>query len=172
MTNSTVKEVCTKIQTRGNAIDTLQLLEIEREIKDVLIQNSRLTDLEEWEKAVELFTPDVVFKGIASGVTAEGREANVKSMASRIKDTWRRRVLSNITVTVQDADHATATAYWLMFKIKNQMSRRGRCKTRRPNISARPWTSSCARTKPGKSHGGNSTKSSESAVGVLGIFKP
>ncbi len=99
-------------------MDIEQRREIEREIADILILNSRLTDLEEWEKSVELFTPDVVFKGIASGVTAVGREENVASMKSRIKDTWRRRILTNIIVTVQDADHATATAYWLMFKIK------------------------------------------------------
>ena len=99
-------------------MDIEQVREIEREITDVLLLNSRLTDHEEFEKAAELFTPDIVFKGIASGVTAVGREENVASMASRIQDQWRRRMISNIMVTVQDADHATVTAYWIMYKHK------------------------------------------------------
>ena len=99
-------------------MDIEQVREIERACTDVLLQNSRLTDHEEWEKAVALFTPDVVFKGIASGVTAVGREENVASMKSRIQDQWRRRIISNVMVTVQDADHATVTAYWTMYKHK------------------------------------------------------
>ena len=99
-------------------MDIEQVREIEREITDVVLLNSRLTDHEEFEKAAELFTPDIVFKGIASGVTAVGREENVASMASRIQDQWRRRMISNIMVTVQDADHATVTAYWIMYKHK------------------------------------------------------
>ena len=99
-------------------MDIEQVREIEREITDVLLLNSRLTDHEEFEKAAEHFTPDIVFKGIASGVTAVGREENVASMASRIQDQWRRRMISNIMVTVQDADHATVTAYWIMYKHK------------------------------------------------------
>lgn len=99
-------------------MDIEQKREIERECTDILLQNSRLTDHEEWDKAVALFTPDVVFKGIASGVTAVGREANVESMKSRIKDQWRRRMISNVMVTVHDADHASVTAYWTMYKHK------------------------------------------------------
>jgi 3-phenylpropionate/cinnamic acid dioxygenase small subunit len=99
-------------------MDIEQVREIERACTDVLLQNGRLTDHEEWEKAVALFTPDVVFKGIASGVTAVGREENVASMKSRIQDQWRRRIISNVMVTVQDADHATVTAYWTMYKHK------------------------------------------------------
>ena len=98
-------------------MDNEQKREIEREITDVLLQNGRCTDQEEWEKAAALFAPDGVFKGISSGFTAVGREENVASMASRMKVS-RRRVLSNIMITVQDADHATVTAYWLMFKLK------------------------------------------------------
>ena len=98
-------------------MDTEQRREIERDITDVLLQNGRFTDQEEWEKAADLFAPDVVFKGIASGFTVVGREENVASMASKMKVS-RRRVLSDIKITVQDADHATVTAYWLMFKLK------------------------------------------------------
>lgn len=99
-------------------MDITQVREIERACTDIILENGRLTDYEEFEKAAALFTPDVVFKGIASGVTAVGREENIASMSSRIKDQWRRRIISNVMVTVQDADHATVTAYWMMYKHK------------------------------------------------------
>ena len=113
-------------------MDIEQVLEIEREITNVLLLNSRLTDHEEFEKAVELFTPDIVFKGIASGVTALGREENVASMTARIQDQWRRRVISNIIVTVHDADHATVTAYWMMYKLKKSDVLEGKVSTAAP----------------------------------------
>ena len=116
-------------------MDTIQLLEIEHEITEVLLLNSRLTDHQEWENAAALFTPDVVFKEIGSDFTKVGREENVASMASKMKDQWRRRVVSNIMIDVQDADHATATAYWLMFKLKKSDVLEGKVSTAAPHFS-------------------------------------
>ena len=116
-------------------MDTLQLLEIEREITEVLLLNSRLTDQHEWESAAALFMPDVVFKEIDSDFTKVGREENVASMASKMNDQWRRRVVSNLMIDVQDADHATATAYWLMYKLKKSDVLEGKVSTDVPHFS-------------------------------------
>ena len=98
-------------------MDVEQMHAIERECEKVILQCGRHTDLEEYEEAAALFAPDVAFIGAVSPV---GREANIESMKARGTrfDSWRRRVVTNMIVTVHDADHATVTAYWMIYSLK------------------------------------------------------
>jgi hypothetical protein len=97
-------------------MDVEQLHAIERECEKVILQGARHIDMEEYEESAALFAPDVVFKGAVNPV---GREANIASMKARGArfDSWRRRVVTNMIVTVHDADHATVTAYWMIYSL-------------------------------------------------------
>ena len=92
-------------------MDIEQMHAIEHECRKVILQLGRHSDLEEHKEAAALFTPDGVFQGAVKTV---GREAYIGLSNDRIPgDQWRRRVLTNMIVTVHDGDHATATAYWM-----------------------------------------------------------
>jgi hypothetical protein len=97
-------------------MDVEQMQLIEHKCERVILQCARHTDLEEYEEAAALFAPDVAFIGAVSPV---GREANIESMKARGTrfNSWRRRVVTNMIVQVHDADHATVTAYWMIYSL-------------------------------------------------------
>ena len=98
-------------------MDVEQVHAIERECAKVLIQSRRHGDMQEFEKYVALFTPDIVFKS-GDKEPVVGREANVADMKANIGDFFMRCVITNILVTVIDADKATVTSYWMMYRHK------------------------------------------------------
>ena len=112
-------------------MDVEQVHAIERECANVVTQCGRHADQHEFEKAAALITPDVVFKGGGSDPLV-GREAIIASMHANIADLFRRRVIKNMVVTVHDADHATATAYWLMYSYKTADVADGKVSTAAP----------------------------------------
>ncbi len=95
-------------------MDVEQVHVIERECAKVLMQCRRHADMKEFEQAAALFAPDVVFRS-GDGEPLVGREANLAAMHANIGDVFMRCVISNILVSVIDADHATATSYWIMY---------------------------------------------------------
>ena len=99
-------------------MDVEQVHAIERECATVVTQCGRHADQHEFERAAALFTPDVVFKGGNSDPLV-GSEAIIASMHANIADLFRRRVITNMIVTVHDADHATVTSYWMMYSHKS-----------------------------------------------------
>jgi hypothetical protein len=113
-------------------MDVIQKLEIERECANVLLQCRRHADQQEYEKAAALFTPDVFFKSGDSDPTV-GREANIAAMHANIGDLFMRCVITNILVTIIDADHATATSYWQMYVHKKADVDDGKVKTADPS---------------------------------------
>ena len=98
-------------------MDVDQVHAIERECAKVLMQSRPHGDMQEFEKYVALFTPDVVFKN-GDKEPVVGSEANVADMKANIGDLFMRCVITNILVTVIDADNAAATSYWMMYRHK------------------------------------------------------
>ena len=105
---------------------------IERECANVLMQCRRHADLKEFEKAAALFAPDVVFRSGDSDPLV-GREANIAAMHANIGDVFMRCVISNILVTVIDADHATSTSLWIMYRHKQADVDAGKVTTAEPS---------------------------------------
>ena len=95
-------------------MDIIQEHVIERECTKILMQCRRHGDMGEFEKAGALFTTDVFFKS-GDSEPIIGREENIAAMHANISDVFMRCVISNILVSVTDADHATATSYWIMY---------------------------------------------------------
>ena len=104
---------------------------IERECANVLMQCRRLADQKEYEKSAALFTPDFVFNSTGRDPIV-GREANIESMYNLISDLFMRCVISNILVTVIDADHAESTSYWIMYRHKQADVDAGKVTTAEP----------------------------------------
>ena len=98
-------------------MDVEQKHVIENECANVLMQCRRYADLKEFENCAALFAPDVIFKSGDSDPLV-GREANIAAMHANIGDVFMRCVINNILVTVIDADHATCTSYWQVYRYK------------------------------------------------------
>ena len=113
-------------------MDVEQVREIERQCSNVLMQCRYQADMQEYEKSAAFFTRDVVFRSGESEPIV-GREANLKSMYKNISDLFMRCVISNILVTVIDADHATATSYWVMYRHKKADVDEGKVSTAEPS---------------------------------------
>ncbi len=105
---------------------------IERECANVLLQCRRHGDMQEFEKAAGLFTPDIVFRS-GDNDPLVGREANIAAMYANIGDLFMRCVITNILVTVIDADHATATSYWIMYRHKKADVEDGKVSSAEPS---------------------------------------
>ena len=95
-------------------MDIEQTHVIERECTKVLMQCRRHGDMGEFEKAGALFTTDVHFQS-GDSEPLIGRDANIAAMHANIGDVFMRCVISNVLVSVIDADHAAATSYWIMY---------------------------------------------------------
>ena len=105
---------------------------IEHECANVLMQCRRYADLKEFENCAALFAPDVIFKSGDSDPLV-GREANIAAMHANIGDVFMRCVINNILVTVIDADHATCTSYWQVYRYKQADFLAGKVKTAAPS---------------------------------------
>jgi len=86
---------------------------VERECVNVLTQYFCHLDRHEFEAAVAFFTPDIVRN--IDGDRLAGREGILASMHAFIGDLPMRQVLSNLTATVIDADHAVLTYYLTVY---------------------------------------------------------
>ena len=104
---------------------------IERECAKVLMQCRGLADQKEYEKSAALLTPGFVFNSTGRDPVV-GREANIASMNTTIGDLFMRCVISNILVTVIDADHAESTSYWIMYRHKQTDVDAGKVTTAEP----------------------------------------
>jgi len=113
-------------------VDVEQKHAIENECANVLMQCRRYADLKEFENCAALFAPDVIFKSGDSDPLV-GREANIAAMHANIGDVFMRCVINNILVTVIDADHATCTSYWQVYRYKQADFEAGKVKTAAPS---------------------------------------
>ena len=113
-------------------MDIEQTHVIERECTKVLMQCRRHGDMGEFEKAAALFTTDVFFQSGDSEPTI-GRDANIAAMHANIGDLFMRCVITNVLVSVIDADHATATSYWIMYVHKKSDMAAGNVKSAEPS---------------------------------------
>jgi hypothetical protein len=95
-------------------MDGEQLQAVERECASALTQYYRHIDRHEFEQAVAFLAPDVDWN--MDGDNFVGREANLASMHEFIDDLFIRHVVSNMTVTMTDADHATVIYYMVMYR--------------------------------------------------------
>ena len=89
-----------------------------------------------WWKSLPNGLPNVVSLPKSGHRRAgKGREfpwrCNVDTIAVDLKVSWEMSVM----IDVQDADHATATAYWLMFKLKKSDVLEGKVSTAAPHFS-------------------------------------
>ena len=115
-------------------MDIGQVQQIERECSNVLMQCRYHADMQEYEKSASFFTLDIIFRsGPLGNEPIVGREANIKSMYANISDLFMRCVISNILVNVIDADNATATSYWIMYRHKKADVDEGKVKTAEPS---------------------------------------
>ena len=105
---------------------------IERECTKVLMQCRRHGDMGEFDKAGGLFTTDVHFQS-GDSEPIIGRDANIAAMHANISDVFMRCVISNVLVSVTDADHATSTSYWIMYVHKKADLAAGNVKSTAPN---------------------------------------
>ena len=95
-------------------MDAAQLQAVERECTSVLTQYFRHVDRHEFEQAVAYLTPDIDWN--MDGARLVGRDQNLASMYAYIDDLFIRHIISNIVVTISDADHATVGYYLALYR--------------------------------------------------------
>ena len=97
-------------------MDGAQLHAVERECSSVLTQYFRRVDRHEFEQAVAYLAPDIDWN--MDGLRLVGRDENLASMYAYIGDLFIRHVISNVVVTMTDADHATVSYYLALYRHK------------------------------------------------------
>jgi hypothetical protein len=100
-------------------MDPLDRLLAERACERLILDFVRRLDLGEPGSVAELFTEDGFWEWPApgDGRRFEGREALREYFGSRPEDRLSRRVMSNVLVTVDSADTATATSYFTTYRV-------------------------------------------------------
>ena len=83
--------------------------EIEWDCQKVWSQYYHYVDHHEFEKAVKLFTEDVIWD--LMGINLEGQEELLQALYSALGNDTTRHVLTNVVVNVVDKNHAEARAY-------------------------------------------------------------
>ena len=87
---------------------------IEWECQRILIRLCLYNDTRKFDELANLFTPDGVW--LRLGEALEGRENIRKEMEARPAGVLVQQVLSNVLVTVIDADHAEAISYKSIYR--------------------------------------------------------
>ena len=90
-------------------MDRIQECDIELACQKVVRDYYYHVDRREFEKAVELFTPDVDWNG--GGVHLHGREELLEGLYGALGKSTIRHILTNTLVTVIDEDHAECRSY-------------------------------------------------------------
>lgn len=84
-------------------------------IAEVIVAYCRHIDTYEDPALLELFTPHATWLR-AGQAPYEGREAIARYMAQRDRGTLIRHVISNIQISLEGEDRATAVSYWTAYK--------------------------------------------------------
>ncbi|MFJ9173353.1 nuclear transport factor 2 family protein [Streptomyces sp. NPDC102360] len=103
-----------------NATDELGPLErllAERACERLILEHVRRLDLGDPGTVCELFTPDGVWEWPYDNRRIEGRQALRAYFAGRPADRLSRRMCTNILVTVDSPDTATATTYFATYRV-------------------------------------------------------
>ncbi len=86
---------------------------IEWQCAKLLTHYYNLIDRQEFDAAVALFTPDIVWS--MDGEDFRGRDGNLSALHGLLDDMLIRHVISNIVVTVIDETHAEAVTYLVIY---------------------------------------------------------
>ncbi len=94
-------------------MDEDRKLAIEWQCAKLLTHYYNLVDQGDFDTAVTLFTPDVVWS--MDGDEYHGQDGNLSGMHKLLDESLIRHVISNIVVTVIDEDHAEAVTYLVVY---------------------------------------------------------
>jgi reactive intermediate/imine deaminase len=100
-------------------MDPLEQLLAERACERLILDFVHRLDLGEPASVAELFTEDGVWEWPAGNRVIKGREALRAYFGSRPADRLSRRMMSNILVTVDSADTATAISYFTTYRVED-----------------------------------------------------
>ncbi|MFI5750553.1 nuclear transport factor 2 family protein [Streptomyces sp. NPDC051644] len=98
-------------------LDPMERLLAERACERLILELVRRLDLGEPSTVSDLFTPDGVWEWPYDQRRIEGREALREYFGSRPADRLSRRMCTNILVTVESPDTATATTYFATYRV-------------------------------------------------------
>ncbi|WP_416981810.1 nuclear transport factor 2 family protein [Streptomyces sp. T028] len=98
-------------------LDPLERLLAERACERVILEFVRRLDLGAPSTVCDLFTPDGVWEWPHDSRRVVGREALRAYFGSRPADRLSRRVCTNVLVTVDSPDTATATTYFATYRV-------------------------------------------------------
>ncbi|MCX5339030.1 nuclear transport factor 2 family protein [Streptomyces atratus] len=98
-------------------LDLMERLLAERACERLILELVRRLDLGEPSTVSDLFTPDGVWEWPYDQRRIEGREALREYFGSRPADRLSRRMCTNILVTVESPDTATATTYFATYRV-------------------------------------------------------
>ncbi|MGD6747195.1 nuclear transport factor 2 family protein [Streptomyces sp. BH106] len=106
--------------TKGDTTDELDPLErllAERACERLILELVRRLDLGDPGTVSELFTPDGVWQWPYDDRRIEGRDALRAYFGGRPADRLSRRMCTNILVTVESPDTASATTYFATYRV-------------------------------------------------------
>ncbi|WP_261717316.1 nuclear transport factor 2 family protein [Streptomyces sp. FZ201] len=98
-------------------LDPTACLLAERSCERLVLELVRRLDLGDPRTVCDLFTPDGVWEWPYDGRRIEGREALRAYFGSRPADRLSRRMCTNILVTVDSPDTASATTYFATYRV-------------------------------------------------------
>ncbi|MGW1210406.1 nuclear transport factor 2 family protein [Streptomyces sp. NPDC002499] len=98
-------------------LDPMARLLAERSCERVILELVRRLDLGDPSTVCDLFTPDGFWEWPHDGRRVEGREALRAYFGSRPADRLSRRMCTNVLVTVDSPDTATATTYFATYRV-------------------------------------------------------
>ncbi|MFB7846194.1 nuclear transport factor 2 family protein [Streptomyces sp. NPDC056053] len=98
-------------------LDPMERLLAERSCERLVLEFVRRLDLGDPSTVCDLFTQDGVWEWPYDGRRIEGREALRAYFGSRPVDRLSRRMCTNILVTVDSPDTATATTYFATYRV-------------------------------------------------------
>ncbi|MFE1951064.1 nuclear transport factor 2 family protein [Streptomyces sp. NPDC059524] len=100
-----------------DALEPLARLLAERACERLVLDLVRRLDLGEPSTVAELFTEDGVWEWPYDGRRVEGREALRAYFGGRPADRLSRRLCTNVLVTVDSPDSASATTYFATYRV-------------------------------------------------------
>ncbi|MCC0093635.1 nuclear transport factor 2 family protein [Streptomyces flavotricini] len=98
-------------------LDPMERLIAERACERLIVEFVRRLDLGEPGSVADLFTPDGSWAWPAGDRRVEGRTALRDYFGGRPADRLSRRMCTNVLVTVASADEATATSYFVTYRV-------------------------------------------------------
>ncbi|MEB8341473.1 nuclear transport factor 2 family protein [Streptomyces endophyticus] len=101
----------------ADELDALERLLAERACERLILELVRRLDLGDPATVCELFTPDGVWEWPYGNRRIEGRQALRGYFGTRPADRLSRRMCTNLLVTVESPDTATATTYFATYRV-------------------------------------------------------